>query len=191
MLHPSRREANGRRQRSTVAQVKKAMADMENIEKQTVLAQPHRGGTITRHAVSDDCSIELGSLDQKRESALGRFVDDHAGLWTGKDELDAAYEAGRKYWALVHRWRSMNDIPEAIRLAEGAGTELDESEQRELNAKLKHKIDHAKNAIKRYGMVAFLTTRDLCLEEVDPHPLHIGLVKIGLDILALEFGLTP
>ena len=161
------REPNGRKQRPNVAK-------LERLEKEFVQNQPHR----------------KGSLDQKRESALGRFVDDHRRAWADNDDAEAAFLAGNKYWALVHRWRSLNDIPESTRLREGEGAELSEDELRKLNQSLKCKINAANSAMRRFNAIGFAVTRSLCLEDKEPHAIHMAVVKIALDALALEFGLV-
>ena len=166
LILPITREPNGRKQRPNVAK-------LERLEKEFVQNQPHR----------------RGSLDQKRESALGRFVDDHRKAWADNDDAEAAFLAGNKYWALVHRWRALNDIPESTRLREGEGAELSEDELRKLNQSLKCKICSAESAMRRFSVIGFAVTRSLCLEDREPHVIHMAVVKIALDALALEFGL--
>jgi hypothetical protein len=95
------RYANGRAKAPTAKEREAAMRALEDIEKQTVLAQPHRRGERSWLA----------------ESPLGRFCLAHG--------LPREYfDAGEDYASLKRRWLAAYDAPMQDRLG-GAGRDID------------------------------------------------------------------
>lgn len=83
-----RREATGRLQRPTLAQIAAAQKSAQDIEKVVVLAQPHR----------------RGSHDPLTECALGRFVLRH--------RLERRlHDAGQEYATLRRKWLAAWSAP--------------------------------------------------------------------------------
>lgn len=83
-----RREASGRLQRPTLAQIAAAQKSAQDVEKIVVLAQPHR----------------RGSHDPLTESALGRFV-----IRLGLERR--LHDAGQEYATLRRKWLAAWSAP--------------------------------------------------------------------------------
>ena len=196
MLHPKRREKNSIPQRPSRKQLEDAQQNLADSEKSVVLNQPHRGGAqamdewVYSHRLGYFVRVrsrpaQVGSKSEALENALGRFV-------TAVDGDKDWIRAGERYFGLVHRWRVLNDVPETLRLREGAGVgaEVDEDEMHKLEARIRS----CNRAMKRsaygpMGELAFQVTTAMVLDSRDPSPLHITSVKLALVQLAVELGL--
>lgn len=192
---PPRRERNGKLQRPSRKQLEEAQQSLADSEKSVVLTQPHRGGA---QAVDEwvfsprlgysvrvkDKVAKVGSKSEALENALGRFV-------TAVDGDKDWIQAGERYFGLVHRWRVLNDVPEELRLREGAGASdfPDEDEMHKLEARIRG-CDRAmkRSAYGPMGVLAFQVTTAMILDSRDPPPLHITSVKLALVQLAVELG---
>lgn len=160
-----RREANGRLKRPTLAQIKAAEREREDVEKATVLAQPHR----------------LGDMDQKLESALGRFVVRNR----LRSEL---YVAGTRLFVLVWSWRAAVGAPmplhiprESLLVSDGPGK--DKVWQRKING--------CQRAIARVcGPGAWRPVSNLCVHDWPALDADKDIIVQGLSALAVEFGLV-
>ena len=92
----TRREPNGRAQRPTASAQTAIARERNDAVMSVVLAQPHR----------------RGSRSQWRESAFGRFCDDHK----LREEI---YDGGNAYSDLLRRWRAAKGVPTELRLGMG------------------------------------------------------------------------
>ena len=195
MLHPKRREKNGRLQRPSRKQLEDAQQNLADSEKSVVLNQPHRGGA---QAVDEwvytqrmgyfgrvkSRPAKVGSKSEALENALGRFV-------TAVDGDKDWIQAGERYFGLVRRWRILNDIQDGLNLDEG-GDRVEEITEDEMH-KLEARIRDCDRAMKRsaygpMGELAFQVTIAMVLDSRDPLPMHITSVKLALVQLAVELG---
>ena len=93
-----RREASGRLQRPTLAQIAAAQKSAQDVEKVVVLAQPHR----------------LGNADAFAECALGRFV-----IRLGLERR--LHDAGQEYATLRRKWLAAWSAPLPDKMAGKGG----------------------------------------------------------------------
>ena len=99
-LKLKRREPNGRAQRPTAQAMTQIVRERNDAVMSVVLAQPHR----------------RGNRSQWRESAFGRFCDDHK----LREEI---YDGGNAYADLLRRWRVAKGVPTELRLGMGGSGE--------------------------------------------------------------------
>jgi hypothetical protein len=158
------REPNGQIRRPTAAM----MADMERRKLQeqmaVVLAQPHR----------------KNSTDQKRGSAIGRFVMD-------RRMKPATFDAAEEYGALVRRWRAARGVPSELRDGPGgigSGGPADATVRG-----WAARIEAIEAAVIAKSSARYLSAiRRLVLEDRDIDPAdHYGTV-LALMALAVETG---
>jgi hypothetical protein len=133
------RTANGDLKRPTVDERAQAQQMAENIEKLTVLAQPHR----------------RGDLSQLTESPLGRLVL-HGGL---RREL---YDAGIEYGGMVRRFYAAAGIPQPVsdgHPTTGAGVDP------KVAIELRKALDSLERSMRRVSLAGFSAVRTLAVHE--------------------------
>jgi len=162
-----RREASGRLQRPTLAQIAAAQKSAQDVEKIIVLAQPHR----------------RGSHDPMTESALGRFL-----LRMGTDNRPL-FDAGQDYAKLRAKWLSLWSAPLADRDAiAGSGGDVDMATQREWLAKL----GKLEDAMLQCGVAGLGWVESLASDNKDMpvgHPAERETL-CALNALAVELGIV-
>lgn len=97
---PGTRERNGRLKRPTLEQIKAKQKELGDVEKVTVLAQPHR----------------LGNTDTLCASALGRFCLSYK-------PPKGCYDAGLTYASLKSKWLAAVGAPRDVRMG-GSGRDI-------------------------------------------------------------------
>jgi hypothetical protein len=159
------REANGRPQRSTLAQIVEADHKQRMAETAVVAAHPHR-------AWAPD------PLDPRLATALGRFCI----RYKVRSELyDAASE-----WASIYRsWRAAKGVPDPLHTG-GMGTGAGPSPA--TVAGWWREIERVEKALRPYGQGAFVGVRHLCLDDSDVPDEAAADVIAGLRVVAVEMG---
>jgi hypothetical protein len=156
------REPNGRPKRPTVKQMEEQIRLRGDVEKLVVLMQPHRGG----------------DSDQRRASALGRFVMDHK----LRPEL---YDAGNEYAGLVRRLWAAKGVPSDQRGAAGSmGLGPSDATVRGWEKR----EEALRTALMRLSSQTFLNIRRITVEEREVKPEFNTEVIAGLMTLAVEMG---
>src|SRR5205807_4915839 len=140
-----------------------------DVEKQTVLAQPHRRGD--RSDMTDP---------------LGVFVRFQ---WPQdkQDQARRCWEAGWKYVALVAKWRRVKGIPQTAWLEDetpSLGGEMDEKRIAEWG----QEIRQCEEAMKCSGLPGFYAAQHLLLEGISPSEHVYGPVKLPVTQLAISLG---
>jgi hypothetical protein len=157
---------------STIDQQIKHAQDIENVEKQTVLAQPHR----------------RGNLSQLCGDAFGRFV---LATQCGED----CYTAGNQYRELVNLWRWRNNIPGARR-PDGDAFGFGEITKAVMD-RLKQHIDDCDKEMDNAAwtilgwqkIVGGNMARGLILDDKEPHWSFARIVVKALQALAAHLRL--
>lgn len=151
-----------------LAKIEAAAAAARLAETLQVLKQPHRHG----------------SNNPLRESALGRFVDDHRlGV-----EL---YNAAEEYRVLVYRWRMAAgvQVPKWVREEfRGSGNGVDEDRCAENIAEWKSEIRHCETALKCAGLPPFHAAQSMIFDDITPVLWFVAPLRRALMRLAIERG---
>ena len=152
-----------------------------DVEKRTVLAQPHRAGD---HSDMTD--------------PLGMFVRLHmVGMFVGEGAFKRAREAwegGFDYFRLVYRWRVAKGIPVPLRLFEGVSSGVDMSDPKKIEEWEEtvrdwgRKIKRCENAMKCSGKPGFEAAQKLILDGEFPEMAIVGPVTRAIFNLAMELG---
>jgi len=158
-----KREKNGNLQRPSKIERESFQRRMEQVEMQTVLAQPHR----------------RGNTDQRCESALGRFSIANPKL---RREL---FDAASDYAGLKRRWRAAKGVPGDVRLgADGSGAGPCEATVRAWEAQ----IAEIETAIVRDSPLGFAPFKWLVLDDRDIDRRHDIAVCFALRACAVAAG---
>jgi hypothetical protein len=145
--------------------------EMRLAETAQVAGQPHR----------------QGSRSDMAESELGRFI--LAELAAEKeDERRPVYDAAINYFQLVFWWRRYKGIPLPHRIEFERSAEPCTEKQLEARVRADtEKIAACELAMRCVRMTGFISTRDLILDDVAPHPAFRGLVRTALLKLREKF----
>lgn len=159
------REANGRRQRPTRAQIEAADKQARLAETAQVAQQPHRRSAPDPR-------------DPRLSTALGRFVIRH-GL---RSEL---FEAGSEWSAIYRRWRAAKGVPDPLHSSD-IGTGVGPSKA--IVDKWWRDMERVEAALRPYGQGALLGARSLCMDDCDVTDAAAPDAIVGLRVIAVEMG---
>lgn len=159
------REANGRPQRPSLAQIEAADKRARLVETAQAAGQPHRVGWPNPR-------------DPKLASALGRFSIRHK----LRDEL---YDAGIAYADLTRRWRAAWGVPDPTH-SDSLGGGLGPSEA--TVARWWKDIEAIENALRRKSPTHYLAARHLCIDDGDLPDDARAVAIEALMVLAEETG---
>lgn len=160
-----KREANGRLQRPTLAQLKDMQGERYRENMQQVAQQPHR------RAFRDPMDVRL-------ENPLGRFCAFH-GL---RREL---YQAGLDWAEMRRSWNSAKGVPDSEHHG-GMGSGLGPSP--ETVDRWKRKLVDIDEALYEANAATMWATRRLCIDGVPPTREFVPYVVRGLAIVARTLG---
>ena len=160
-----KREANGRLQRPTLAQLKNIEAERYRENMQQVASQPHRVGF-------------RDPMDPRLESALGRFCVIH-GL---RREL---YQAGLDWAEMRRSWNSAKGVPDSEHHG-GMGTGQGPSP--ETVERWKRRLFDIDEALYDHNAATMWATRRLCIDGWTPTGDFVPFVVKGLAVVALTLG---
>ena len=157
------RQPNGRLRRPSKADRESFARRMEEVEMQTVLAQPHRNG----------------NRDQNCESALGRFFIRNKYL---RPELKTAAE---HYRDTKRRWRAAWGAPTMDRIEGGSGDGPSDKTVRAWGREIEEMERAATNVAVR-GLGPF---QHLTLQNIDIIPFYDRDIVLVMQAVAIHLGL--
>jgi hypothetical protein len=157
------RQPNGRLRKPSKADREAFAKRMEEVEMQTVLAQPHR----------------LGDRDQQCECALGRFFKRNRHL---RRELR---DAAEHYRETKRRWRAAWGAPTVDRIETGGGEGPSDKTVKAWG----REIDEMERAAARVAPFAILPFQWLTLQNEDRSLIFDPVIIAVMEAVAISLGL--
>lgn len=157
-----------------MSNLERVQLEINNREKQVVLAQPHR----------------QGRLSELRESALGRFVEDYqCGI--------ECYNGGVQYMLLVYKWRLASGISVPIWVREefgGTGSLMDANSLANFADTVRNwnlTIKGCERVLSLAGHPVSMAARRMIFDNCDPRHNLAPAIKRSLVRLGKKLGRIP